>query len=322
LEGLKKVFVTPEVAAEWLDKRDESRPNRTISVATVSKYAAAMRNGEWKFVRGLVIQLTSDGLVLDGQHRLAAVVQSGIGQWFMVDADSSHTNFSVIDRGRPRGLHQLAGMAGCTFRASCHVSAVNTLRWDIASLGSFVNQAWSHTEISDVLHYFEPELAVVFPENFSGSSHLRNAPIRGALLRAAIAYPDKHQEILDFIEVMATGHLVSKYSHKLLEMPVRVRTEESRLSGRTSSYSPGRQDARRRLWIATLVLVEAFLKEEPRKTIPPNLAKQPIPIWLDSKPKQQSFLPYLQGLHRDPKTAARLNIRPIPQALIPSSQPN
>lgn len=66
--------ISPEEAAE-LPTRNES--NRPLSKTVVSGFASAMRRGEWKLTHQ-GIALGQDGQVVDGQHRLSAIVESGV----------------------------------------------------------------------------------------------------------------------------------------------------------------------------------------------------------------------------------------------------
>jgi hypothetical protein len=66
--------ITPEVAKEILEKNTR---NRTIRQDYVLMLAGAMKRGEWQ-VNGEPIQIGEDGTLLNGQHRLSAVVESGV----------------------------------------------------------------------------------------------------------------------------------------------------------------------------------------------------------------------------------------------------
>lgn len=67
--------ITPSQAKEILISKNTN--NRPISKKTVDTYAAAIENGEWQ-LNGETITFDSDGTLLDGQHRLAAVVSAGM----------------------------------------------------------------------------------------------------------------------------------------------------------------------------------------------------------------------------------------------------
>ena len=64
--------ITPEKADEWLARNTD---NRHMRKNVVSRYARDMKSGEWA-ENGSAISFATDGTLLNGQHRLAAVVQS------------------------------------------------------------------------------------------------------------------------------------------------------------------------------------------------------------------------------------------------------
>lgn len=74
---LKEIVLTPEIAQDMLSYNTCNRP---LSRNTVAKYARMMKQGEW-FLSHQAIAFTEDDngkqILVDGQHRLAAVVQSG-----------------------------------------------------------------------------------------------------------------------------------------------------------------------------------------------------------------------------------------------------
>ena len=62
--------ITPEIAKTMLG---ENVNNRRISRDNVNLFAREIRNGEWRF-NGEAIKFGKDGRLLDGQHRLLAVI--------------------------------------------------------------------------------------------------------------------------------------------------------------------------------------------------------------------------------------------------------
>lgn len=90
--------ITPDVARQMLER---NRRNRPISASNLSRLTNEIRSGMWR-LNGETIIIDSDGGIHDGQHRLLAVVASGITiqSWVIegVDPDS----FSTVDSGKPR----------------------------------------------------------------------------------------------------------------------------------------------------------------------------------------------------------------------------
>lgn len=67
------VSVDPTTAKRWLARNGA---NRRVRARQVAKFAADMTEGRWALT-GAPVQFATDGRLLDGQHRLHAIVQSG-----------------------------------------------------------------------------------------------------------------------------------------------------------------------------------------------------------------------------------------------------
>lgn len=93
------VPITPETASHWLSRNIGNRP---ASQATVDRYAKAMINGAWKMA-GDPIRFSKTGKLIDGQHRLHAIIQSGVTITCVVMRDLEDGVFDVLDSGRGRG---------------------------------------------------------------------------------------------------------------------------------------------------------------------------------------------------------------------------
>ena len=90
--------ITPQKAVELLANNGV---NRRLDNRLVERYAAAMRRGDWK-VNGETIKVGKDGRLLDGQHRLNAVVKSGLSVPIMAAFDVDPDSFDTIDTGKMR----------------------------------------------------------------------------------------------------------------------------------------------------------------------------------------------------------------------------
>lgn len=98
--------VTPEFAMELLQR---NVGNRALRVATVVKYALAMKAGEW-ILSPEPICIGVDGRLLNGQHRLHAVVRAQRPQQFMVVTNVDPEVFAVLDRGLVRSFQDASGI--------------------------------------------------------------------------------------------------------------------------------------------------------------------------------------------------------------------
>lgn len=98
--GAYRVHVTPDMAREWLDVGNVD--NRTLRHAVVRRYADLMKRGEWRPThQGVAF---SARRLIDGQHRLTAIVESGVAQWMIVFVDQPDDTYGVLDRGAVRLL--------------------------------------------------------------------------------------------------------------------------------------------------------------------------------------------------------------------------
>lgn len=109
-QNMVLVEVTPQLAAEWLATNNVK--NRALSASRVRMYAATMSRGLWRHPTGEPIIFDRLNRIQDGQHRLAAQVdsQATILYWVLTDADPE--DFSVIDQGKSRRAGDVLGMDG------------------------------------------------------------------------------------------------------------------------------------------------------------------------------------------------------------------
>jgi hypothetical protein len=118
------IDISPEFAAELLENKNTR--NRPLTRSTVLAYAKEMRNGNWTITHQ-GIALDTEGVLLDGQHRLAAVVEAGVTIPLMVSYDLPPETFATVDTGRRRTATDALSMAG-----------LGTNRYALAALAKFL----------------------------------------------------------------------------------------------------------------------------------------------------------------------------------------
>lgn len=120
--------ITPDVAQDYLATNHEL--NRNYIKALADRYAADMTAGQWRAV-GDPIQFDRLGHLINGQHRLRALIRTGIAQKFLVVRGIDPEDFSVIDTGRarrPQDMLKIMGypqtaLLGGTARTLLHIKA-------------------------------------------------------------------------------------------------------------------------------------------------------------------------------------------------------
>jgi hypothetical protein len=89
------MLVTPALAAEWLKSNTRNRQIRKLVVETL---ATIIRKGEWHTTHQ-GIAFGTDGALYDGQHRLHAIVEAGIGVHVEVTRGLPMSAVDAIDTG-------------------------------------------------------------------------------------------------------------------------------------------------------------------------------------------------------------------------------
>lgn len=97
--------VTPTQAATWLGDPKINHSNRTLRQDHVRFLAKEMIDGRWE-PNNDAICFGKDGRLLNGQHRLHAIVLSGKPQEVFITRGLSDDAFKVMDAGLKRANHE------------------------------------------------------------------------------------------------------------------------------------------------------------------------------------------------------------------------
>lgn len=102
------VEITPRMAMEWLKNNSK---NRKLNLRTVHYYAEQMIRGEW-VLTGQGVSIDSEGNVLDGQHRLNAIIKADKPIKMYVFKDMDPKTFDRYDVGKTRSAGDIFTIAG------------------------------------------------------------------------------------------------------------------------------------------------------------------------------------------------------------------
>lgn len=92
------VAITPDMADRWLKA---NATNRNLRKAQIDRYARDMLAGQWR-ITGEGVKFSADGKLLDGQHRLHAIIKSGCTVLMFVFRGIDPEAQSVMDSGAGR----------------------------------------------------------------------------------------------------------------------------------------------------------------------------------------------------------------------------
>lgn len=184
--NITRRFILPPEAESILSRMTGNRKRRKTYVDTL---AADMREGRWVDTHE-PIAMSVDGNLIDGQHRLAAVVLSGVGQWFWVAVYDTHqTAIGLpIDCGVRRTTADLLGLnrkfAEVASAIQRHVIAQDRLGVRAVHIERIADVCRDH--ILEVM------------EVSRGNKRLRaSATARAAVVVNMLLYPDETGDILN-----------------------------------------------------------------------------------------------------------------------------
>lgn len=116
------MLITPEMAKKMLEKNSM---NRSLDAHAINRYVSDMSSEDWQALNGQTISFYRDGGLKDGQHRLTAIIKSGIPQWCIVVEGIENENV-ISDIGKPRNIRNIMEMSGCntSLRSNAATGAV------------------------------------------------------------------------------------------------------------------------------------------------------------------------------------------------------
>lgn len=101
--------IDPDIARVYLSRNMEN--NRRLQDQRVERYSRDMAAGRW-VVSGEGIKFDTEGLLIDGQNRLSAVIRANVAVQMLVVRDVPREAAYVIDSGAPRSVASVLQISG------------------------------------------------------------------------------------------------------------------------------------------------------------------------------------------------------------------
>lgn len=208
-------IVTPQMAAKWLEGNTHNRPVRT---AAVMKYAADMKAGRWRQThQGIAFDY--DGVLLDGQHRLFAVLEADTNVIMQVGYGFDPEGQAFMDSGIHRTVVDVARLSGEVMAAATGLHGAVAHRMRLGLLSKDANSA-PETRQSAVAflrsHYKAVDYAVA---KFPPAKKVKGVSSAGPLAAVARAfYHEDHRKLDRFCEVLQSGLPADEREHVIIKL--------------------------------------------------------------------------------------------------------
>jgi len=245
----EKVFVTPDMASEWLRR---NRNNRSIPPRRVDFFAKMILQGKWCLTHQ-GIAFYEDGDLADGQTRLTGIVEAGQGVWMFVTHGLQREAVHAIDGGRPRSARDVLHFLGVNVTTK-HVAVVRIM-WMQYGIQVSGDSAWdSSVTDTNTLETFllATKSAVDFAmptTNSRGLAHSCNV--------AAVAtawFKHDRERLLRFKTLLADGTGAERDEQAAIKLRDFLLTSRLTLGGNSE---------RQELFIRCCTALRAFLERRP-----------------------------------------------------------
>jgi hypothetical protein len=155
---LEKIVLTPESAAELLNHNTMNRPLRQPHV---NRIAAQIASGKWQF-NGDTIKISQGGDVLDGQHRLWAIMEAKVPVETIVVRGIERDAFATMDAVRQirTGADTVARLGQVGRRNEIATALTWLTRWQRDKMEAFRDPR-NRIENSDIEEAFKAHPQIV-----------------------------------------------------------------------------------------------------------------------------------------------------------------
>jgi hypothetical protein len=267
-------FVTPTLAAQWLRANTRNRP---LSARVVERIAEEIRGGGW-VVNGDAIRFGADGTLYDGQHRLNAIVQAGVGVLTGVVrglAPEARDRIDVGGRDRTaRDVVQITDEIRITPVAAAWYSAAELMLRDRTFCGE--NGGQTPEDLRAAISHHQAAVAALTPAlSIGGVRRIATAAVVGCILIVWRTHP---AEMLDFATRLKSGENLA-HGNPILTMRNHLISNAGKTAGAQS---------RNEIALRTFAAIDAHLRGSTLLLVRPNATARDkyIDAWLEAAGEQ------------------------------------
>jgi hypothetical protein len=249
-------IITPERAREYLGRNLNNRRIRKPSVACLAR---AIRQDEWQLTHQ-GIAFNCDGSLIDGQHRLLAIIEANKAVPMYVTRGAPKDTVRVIDAGTIRDDTDAANVSGLPEVTRNQVAIARRMK---GGADFQFNLKFTRGEMLD---FIREHLAAIQFASVGGGGHT-NSVVRSVVGRAW--YSVNRDRLRQFMEVLASGEMEGKAD--LAAISLRDQIIKS-----AKNYVTG--DGRCVLYRKTETALRAFVERRPLKVLAESKVERfPLP---------------------------------------------
>ena len=191
---IKLVTVTPEMAKRWL--AHNYKDNRSLKQPKVDAICGDIDSGNWRTTHQPIC-FDADDVLIDGQHRLAAIIQAGKSVKMLVAFSSLAQYDDPIDTGTPRSIGLILG------KSQHLVATCNVLR--SLEVGYMMKTPQTPAEIQATYERHEKYLDILEAAHFPKRALL--GPVRAAIVWSL---PIDVENPMTFARLVVSGEMIRR----------------------------------------------------------------------------------------------------------------
>ena len=205
ISGVRTIAVqlTPAAAQRLLERNSH---NRKISEKVIQKYAAEIKAGEWRLTPG-GIGFDDHGLLVDGQHRLSAIVRANQAVPMLITLGLPSACQEKVDRQRRRTLFDALFLAGHAIqRQEVEIATCLTRRLVRSDSGVVPSDSLVKQTLDCHLEHIRAVTAAM-----KGANKSTRGLSQASFLSAAVLYHEIDAvKCVEFLEGVRTGEMLTQ----------------------------------------------------------------------------------------------------------------
>lgn len=203
---VKFEMVTPIIAMQYLATQGR---NRRLNPSRVGNYSSDMATDNWE-INGETIKFNEDGQLIDGQHRLNAIIKSGQATELLVICGINR-NACNLDCNMTRSIGQMMYMGGCDEKALRNNTTIGAIKM-VLNDGSSNFRYFTKSEMQKVADDYTESIInaynIVTAKINTNPINCKNAALMAAIL-LALLNGESMEKLSDFTKILADGFAVN-----------------------------------------------------------------------------------------------------------------